>query len=249
MSFEYWYVFPYAICVATLCNASGFSGAVLFQPFFYFVLNLPISNSIATGIATETLGMTSGTIRYALMKRHDYKSYLFFLPWIIAGVVIGLFLFNKLPTSNIKFLVGMVMILVAVTHLFSLKFKAKDQTPWSVWVLGPLSILAGAFSASTGTGVAELAQPMSEHGKKMPVKQANTNAIMLEASADWIITAVNLSMGNIRWDILIFSASGVIIGGQLGAYLSSYIPDQLLKIGFCIAIAFIGCFYVWTVLK
>ncbi len=246
MSFEYWYVFPYAILVATLCNASGFSGAVLFQPFFYFVLQTPIPQSIATGIATETIGMTSGTIRYALMRKHDFKNYLYFLPWILFGVALGILLFSKLPVLALRALVGIVMILVALTHLWSLRVAQQKGLPWRTSYLAPLSIIAGIFSATTGTGVAELAQPMSEHGRKMPNKMANANAIMLEASADWVITAVNLSLGNIRWDILVFSASGVLIGGQLGAHISTHIPDRILRTVFCVCIALIGLFYLWT---
>ncbi len=249
MSFEYWYVFPYAVLVATLCNSSGFSGAVLFQPFFYLVLQTPVPQSIATGIATETIGMTSGSIRYFMMKKHDFKSYIYFLPWIMVGVLAGLFVFNKLSPTTMKLLVGLVMVMVAISQLMSSRVKKKSDTPWSLWVLGPLSFLAGLFSASTGTGIAELTQPLSEHGKKLPTKVANVNAIMLEATGDWMITAANLSLGNIRWDILIFSASGVLIGGQLGALVSVHLPDRLLKTIFCFAIAAVGSFYIWVSIR
>lgn len=248
MSFEYWYVFPYAVIVATLCNAAGFSGAVLFQPFFFFVLQTPIPQSIATGIATETIGMTSGTIRYALMRKHDFKNYLYFFPWVLLGVAFGVLLFSKLPMLVLRALVGVVMILVAITHFWSLSAAKKRGRPWKNVYLAPLSVMAGVFSATTGTGVAELTQPMSEHGRKMPTKMANANAIMLEASADWMITFANLSMGNIRWDILIFSASGVMIGGQFGAHISTGVPDRILRAVFCVCIAIIGAFYVWTFL-
>ena len=68
MSFEYWYMFPVAVVIAILANSSGFSGGVLFQPIFNLFLQLPIQASVATGIATETVGMTSGTIRYIMYK-------------------------------------------------------------------------------------------------------------------------------------------------------------------------------------
>ncbi|MES2525558.1 MAG: sulfite exporter TauE/SafE family protein [Bdellovibrionota bacterium] len=245
MSFEYWYVFPFSIFVATICNASGFSGAVLFQPFFYFVLQIPVSVSIATGIATETIGMSSGTVRYALMKVHDFKNYFTLLPWVIGGVLCGIILFSKLSPAPMKALVGVVMIKVAVIHLLGMKFK-NHSSKWSRFITSPIAFIAGLFSASTGTGVAELTQPLSEHGLKMPTKRANANAILLEASADWLITVVNLSLGNLRWDILVFSASGVLIGGQFGALLSPHIPERILKIVFCSAITLIGLFYIYT---
>ena len=75
MNLEYWYIFPLAICICILCTASGFSGSVLFQPFFNFILGIPITQSIATGIATETIGMSSGAITYWRMgNKIDIKA-------------------------------------------------------------------------------------------------------------------------------------------------------------------------------
>lgn len=176
-SWDYWYVFPYAIFVATVANASGFSGAVLFQPFFNFVLKLPIANSIATGVATETINLPQ-------LRR------------------------------------------------------------WS-WV----GLFSGLFSACTGTGVAEMNQPLLEQQGELATKRANATAILLEAIADWAITVVNLKLGNLRLDILIFSTSGVILGAQVGAALSPYLPDRLLKSVFAVAILFIGAVYTVTVVQ
>jgi len=80
-----------------------------------------------------------------------------------------------------------------------------------------VAALAGTFSACTGTGVAEMDQPLLEQHGGLATKRANATAIFLEATADWLITVVNFSLGNLRLDILVFSASGVLIGGQLGA--------------------------------
>jgi uncharacterized membrane protein YfcA len=74
INWDYWYVFPFAILVAVTANASGFSGGVLFQPFFNFVLDLPMAQSIATGIATETVGMSSGAHRYVRMRQIDTQA-------------------------------------------------------------------------------------------------------------------------------------------------------------------------------
>ena len=46
LSLEYWFVFPFAVLVAITCNACGFSGAVLFQPFFNLALQLPLGQSM-----------------------------------------------------------------------------------------------------------------------------------------------------------------------------------------------------------
>lgn len=249
INLEYWYVFPYAIFVATFANASGFSGAVLFQPFFYFVLKTPVPQSIATGIATETIGMTGGAYQYARMKFHDYGVFKMLIPLSLMGVMIGYFFFVKLPGPPLKALVGLSMVIVAIIQFISLnRVKNQDQNS----KLGKyrfFAIFAGAFSASTGTGVAEMSQPMIEHVGKVPTKKANATAILLEASSDWLITILNLSLGNIRYDILIFSVTGVLIGSQIGARLSPRLPDKLLKVVFAISVGIIGIFYIFNYVK
>jgi uncharacterized membrane protein YfcA len=48
---------------------------------------------------------------------------------------------------------------------------------------------------------------------------------------------------------LIFSATGVLIGGQIGALVSSRLPDRLLKTVFGVAVLFIGIVYIFTASK
>ncbi len=252
-SWQYAYVFPFAVFVAIVANASGFSGAVLFQPFFNFVLKLPIGNAIATGVATETIGMSSGAWRYWRMKQVDRAAAFALLPAVLAGVAAGLLLFVRLPREWLRLLVGLVVGGIAVFQLLrarrmlfgtagSADLAALRQRRW-------LALFAGTFSACTGTGVAEMSQPLLELRGRLATKRANATAIFLEAMADWFITLVNLSLGNLRLDILVFSATGVLIGAQIGALLSPYLSDRLLKTAFGLCILFIASVYVITSLQ
>jgi uncharacterized membrane protein YfcA len=56
-------------------------------------------------------------------------------------------------------------------------------------------------------------------------------------------------LGNINYEILIFSASGVLIGGQIGPYVANYIPQRVLKTLFGIAVSSIGLIYIFTSLQ
>lgn len=252
INLDYWYVFPFAVLVAVTANASGFSGAVLFQPFFNLVLQLPLGQSIATGIATETIGMTSGASRYYLMKKIDCPAVKTLLPAIMAGVLVGLFVFSYAPRVYLRLIVGVVVGGIALYQLFLVlrghfgtrleaDLPALRRQRWRAF-------FAGGFSACTGTGVAELQQPLLEHTGGLATKRANATAIALEAIADWGITLVNLSLGNLRFDILVFSATGVLIGGQIGAWLSPRVPDRVLKTAFGVCVLSIGAYYALTAL-
>ncbi len=249
MNLEYWYVFPFAVCVATVANASGFSGSVLFQPFFYFVLKIPFANSIATGIATETLGMTSGTFSYAKQKLIIKNQ----LPWLalftIIGVLFGLLVFKNISQDYLRLIVGLVVFVIASMQL-KLAFKKKfgnqqDLPPHFIHRWGLLFSLAGFFSACTGTGVAEISQPTLEQKGRLSTLRANATAIFLESIADWVITLFNLQMGNINLSILLFSGTGVILGAQIGARLGPRLPKNLLKVSFSIALILISSFYIY----
>ena len=122
MTLHYWYLFPTAIAVAIIATASGFSGSVLFQPVFYFILKVPLAQSIATGIATETIGMTNGAVTYAMMRDEktsiDRKALRSVVPFVIAGVVVGIFFFVYAPRPLLRFTVGVVIAAIAIYQIY-----------------------------------------------------------------------------------------------------------------------------------
>lgn len=256
INFEYWYLFPLAIVVCILCTSSGFSGSVLFQPVFYFILKLPIGQSIATGIATETIGMTNGAIAYSRIKsqnaRVDWKALKSVAPYVIAGVLAGLSFFAIAPRPILRFVVGFVISGIALYQLYLAgKNKLGTNAQADLKILAkPLNrfyqFFAGAFSASTGTGVAEMHQPLFEEKAGLSTLRANATAICIEAIADWVITLTNIKMGNLRYDILVFTVSGVLVGGQIGPRIAQYLPPRITKLIFGLSVTTIGIIYIVT---
>jgi len=249
MSFEYWYLMPIAMLIAILANSSGFSGGVLFQPIFNLILNLPMHNAIATGIATETIGMTSGAIRYILFKMVELPIGFTMIMLTIPGVILGNYALIIVDEDLLKFILGFIIFGVATLQLvnaFRKTFGKKQNIPIEdiyryMWV----PPIGGFFSATTGTGICELAQPVLEKGLDIKTKRSNATAILVEATGDWAITILNLHAGLILWDVWIFAGAGVLIGGQIGPFVSRYLPDKILKIIFSLSVIVIGTFYIF----
>ena len=248
-SWEYWFMFPISVVIAILANSSGFSGGVLFQPIYNIFLNIPIPNSVATGIATETVGMTSGAIRYIWYKMAEMPVAATMIMLTIPGVVVGNHTLMIVNGNILKLILGVIILGLASMQLYNAirkYFGRRENVPVEdiygfMWV----PPLGGFFSATTGTGICELSQPVLERGLDIKTKRANATAILVEAAADWVITILNLHAGLIMWELWIFTGTGVIIGGQLGPYFSRYLPDRLIKIVFSVAIAVIGVFYIY----
>ncbi len=249
MSFEYWYMFPVAVVVSILANSSGFSGGVLFQPIYNLFLNIPIQSAVATGIATETIGMTSGAARYIYYKMVDLPIAFTMIMLTIPGVVLGNHALIVINGDLLKFILGFIILFIATmqfTHAVRKSFGERDSVPVEdIYPFMWIPPISGFFSAATGTGVCEISQPLLEKGLNLKTKRANATAIMIEATADWIITILNIHAGFIMWKLWIFTGTGVIIGGQIGPYISRYLPERLIKIIFSISIILIGMFYIY----
>ena len=249
ISLQYWYMFPISVVIAILANSSGFSGGVLFQPIYNLILNIPIQNSVATGIATETVGMTSGAIRYLWYKMVELPIGFTMIMLTIPGVVIGNHALMIVNGNLLKLILGIIILGLSTMQLFYAirKFYGQKKNIPIEDIYGYMWVppLGGFFSATTGSGVCEMMQPVLERGMNVKTKRANATAILVEAAADWVITILNLHAGLIMLDLLIFTGSGVIIGAQIGSYVSRYLPDRIIKVIFSIAIAVIAVFYIY----
>lgn len=240
---------PVATVIAILANSSGFSGGVLFQPIYNLILNIPIQNAIATGIATETIGMTSGAIRYIILKMAELPIAFTMIMLTIPGVVLGNHALMVIDGDFLKLLLGVIVMGIATMQLinaFRKSFGKRENIPIEdiygfMWV----PPIGGFFSATTGTGICEIAQPMLEKGLDIKTKRANATAILVEAVGDWVITILNLHAGLIIWELWIFTGVGVLIGGQIGPLISRFLPDKTVKIVFSLSIIIIGIFYIY----
>lgn len=246
---EYWYMLPISIVIAILANSSGFSGGVLFQPIYNLFLGIPIQNSVATGIATEAVGMTSGALRYLYYRMVETPIAATMIMLTIPGVVIGNHALMVINGDLLKLILGVIILGIASMQLFNALrnyFGHRENIPIEdiygfMWV----PPIGGFFSSTTGTGICELSQPLLERGLKVKPKRANATAILVEASADWVLTILNLHAGFIMTELWIFTAIGVVIGGQIGPYVSRFLPDRIVKFIFAIAIMIVAIFYIY----
>jgi len=248
-NFHYWFMFPLAICVACAATSSGFSSGVIFQPFYNLVLDIPVVNSVATGLATQTIGTSSGTIRYAMYKMVEAPIGFTMVMLAIPGVVVGNYALVVINENLIKLLMGVIVLSIAVIQIYSViksTFGTRKHIPiediYKVIGLPPIS---GFFSATTGTGIVVMMQPTLERGLNLMTRRANATAIMVEAIADICITILNLNAGLIRLDIFVFAASGALIGAQIGPALARFLPVRITKVVFSLAVSVIGVFYLY----
>lgn len=89
ITFEFWYLFPISILIATIAMSSGVGGAVFFSPLFMLVLQLEPKEAIGAALLTELFGFASGLFAYYRSQLIDFtlaKNLLIFsLPMAVLG--------------------------------------------------------------------------------------------------------------------------------------------------------------------
>lgn len=119
MSFEFWFMFPVSILVATVAMASGVEGATFFTPIFLLALRLPPEVAIGTGLITEVFGFSSGLFAYMRKQLIDYRLG-FQLLWVTVPLaLIGTWASSQIAPDMLKVILGIGLFAIAVSFLRS----------------------------------------------------------------------------------------------------------------------------------
>ena len=119
MSFDYWFMFPISIAIATIAMASGVEGATFFTPLFILLLRLPAEVAIGTGLITEVFGFSSGLFAYIRKGLIDFKLGKMLLLVSIPSALLGTWLAKLIPADALKAMLGVGLFVIATSFLRS----------------------------------------------------------------------------------------------------------------------------------
>ena len=122
MTFEYWFLFPISILIATTAMASGVEGATFFTPLFILALRVSPEIAIGTGLITEVFGFASGFYAYARKGLIDYKLGLALLMATIPMALLGTWVAGYVSSEILKVILGTGLLVIAISFL-----RAPDQ--------------------------------------------------------------------------------------------------------------------------
>ncbi|PKO04797.1 MAG: sulfite exporter TauE/SafE family protein [Chloroflexi bacterium HGW-Chloroflexi-3] len=117
MSFEYWYMLPMSVLVATIAMASGVEGATFFSPLFILALKLSPEVAIGTALITEVFGFASGLLAYTRKKLIDFRLGLNLLVVTIPLAIIGTWISGIIDPVYLMIILGVGLFVVALSFL------------------------------------------------------------------------------------------------------------------------------------
>ena len=119
MGFEYWYMLPISILIATAAMASGVGGATFFTPLFVLVLGLPVPVAVAAGLMTATFGFASGLYAYSRKRLIDYRLGLLLLAVAAPMALAGTWVSGHVDPGILKVVLALILFSIAASFLRS----------------------------------------------------------------------------------------------------------------------------------
>lgn len=222
----------------------------------------------AASLAVIFVNATSGTIAYARMKRISYRTGILFAAATIPGALLGSWLTHFIPRRIFGLVFGALLVAVAVflsitrgrgKRAAEAGTSAAAGIPWRRIslvdaegrthelayrpVLGViLSLFIGCFSSLVGIGGGLIHVPVltTLFAFPMHIATATSHFILVFTSLAGVIEHIidHTWPTHLLRDACL--AVGVVLGAQLGAFLSRRISSRWIVVGLAVALGAVG---------
>ncbi len=252
--------------VGTLIGAGG--GFILIPLLLLSHPELSAEVTTAISIAVVAGNAISGSIAYARSGRIDYKAGLVFALFTIPGSILGVYSTQFIPKNIFNIVFG-ILLMVLSLYLFIRKRQREEEQRNIVegkrrWkhhsledssgqsyqytynqTLGIIiSILVGYLSPLLGIGGGIIHVPALVNLLKFPVFVATATSHFILAIMASVSVAVHIIHGNydspLVLRMVIGLGIGVLVGAQLGAWLSHKLHGNAIIRSLAICLAIVG---------
>lgn len=227
----------------------GAGGGFIFVPALLILFHLPPSIAAGTGLAVVWLNSISGIYGYYKEKRIDYKLGIVLSVGALPGTIAGVFL-GESSSSGMFYIIFASMLICLGIFLFIKKPPAESKNELhtrevsasldketeqrsvlftretiSILLTG---VLLGVVSSYLGIGGGWLLVPILIYLYKVSPRIATATSIFSLCLYTSFGMIIQIFEQHIHWSALFFGGVGVIIGAQLGVYLSSKLSGQMI---------------------
>jgi uncharacterized membrane protein YfcA len=243
----------------------GVGGGFVLAPVLLLLYPQAEPETIASiSLAVVFLNALSGSFAYARMGRIDYKAGLLFAAATIPGAIIGAMTTGYIPRREFNFIFGLLMVVSAAYLSFHRTGETEPAGEVSkghaagniAGINGPLhaspinlklgmflSLFVGYLSSLLGIGGGIFHVPLLIRILRFPVLIATATSQFILAIMALTGTIVHIAAGSFSQGGIyrtVFLGIGVVLGAQLGAWLSGHVQGMWIIRGLAVALALIG---------
>jgi len=240
---------PIAFFVGIVAAMTGVGGGVFVVPLLSLAYGFSSHQAIGTSLATIIFTSLSSSTGYWRQKRVDYKVGLILTITTIPGAFVGAYLTSFIEEKLLSLIFGVFLIFVALRMAFQFNLsRIRIPKVGKVWhrkivdsggatfeydtdaSLGLLlSFFGGLSSGLLGIGGGALMVPILHLTINFPMHVAVATSMFIMVFTSISGAATHFSLGNVSISHAVFLCIGVILGAQLGAYLSNRISGKTLR--------------------
>ena len=255
---------PVGFIVGTYGTLIGAGGGFVLVPLLLLLYPQESPEVIASiSLAVVFFNALSGSIAYMRLKRVDYRSGILFAIATIPGAILGAMTTSYIPRPLFDLFLGVLMIVGSLFLIFHTHKKADDGEgrtqkclvrniveadgtthtfSYSPTLGVGLSLIVGYLSSLLGIGGGIIHVPALVHILHFPVHVATATSHFILAIMALTGTGVHIAIGAFHHGIrrTIALAIGVLIGAQLGAFLSNRVKGDWIIRGLAIALGLVG---------
>jgi uncharacterized membrane protein YfcA len=251
----------------TLIGAGG--GFVLMPILLILFPGVSPENITSISLAVVFFNALSGTEAYAVMKRIDYKSGLMFAVATVPGAILGALNTSYMNRNTFDLLFGVIVVLIgaflfffperkkglgkemnqmqhASWHLVTRHLEEKDGSAFTYSfypVVGiVLSFFVGYVSSLLGIGGGIIHVPALVYLLHFPVHVATATSHFILVIMSLTGTIVHIMTGTFSHGVhrTLALSLGVVLGAQLGAYLSGRFRGTWIIRSLAVALCALG---------
>ncbi len=236
---EYWHFVLLGITAATFANSTGAGGGVVFIPAFQ-TLGFSSLQSLGTSLAIQCFGMSAGSIVW-LSRLHKIEVLKLILKIVfisaafsVFGILLTQYYLTK-TTFDIEiafkwFSIFFGIILLIRIIFFDNNAPLNTLTKADLFLIAILSFFGGIITAWISVGVGEILA-LYLIFRKFRIEYAVAAAVFVTAIS--VIFAVPFHISSVKsidWLVVLFSASGAVIGGAIAPFIAHWLGGMRLKI-------------------
>ena len=271
MPLEYLWLIPLGFVVGAYGTLIGAGGGFVLVPFLLILYPQETTETI-TGISLAVVffNALSGSVAYARMKRIEYRSGLIFSAATIPGAILGALATAYLPRRLFDTVFGLLLMAASVYLAIRPGVRVEAERPCPPnhrecivtdangtihrfsyhQLLGiVVSMAVGFFSSLLGIGGGIIHVPVLVQLLNFPIHIATATSHFVLTNMALTGTLTHLATGTFSHGFrrTIMLAIGVILGAQLGAWLSGRTQGTWIIRGLAIALGAVGIRLLMTV--
>lgn len=233
------------IIISTIAIAVGIGGGILWTPLLILVYDMPPQEAIATSLLIQVIGMGSGSLAYIRSGRVVTKLSKMFIVAALPGVIIGSYITVSLPQQTVQMALGIMSMVLAILFVSGnddivsdARFKYENR---DIYRILPIPAFFGFILGSLSLGIGEWLIPALKSRLKLDMATSIATVIPMMFVLALIASFIHwVLVDNINYNYFVWGAIGTFIGGQIGARVSKYFNERILKQSFIYLMTLIG---------